>query len=413
MHSLCILNALTFLSITAWLGCHHQCVSPISSLLQHLYTLKYTYLTLPLSLSICVLYTMRKITWSYHRHRPQTSQLKQFCMTVLYIALSIAAYCVLFLLSSIALDLVLNAVWVALVIHRMYNLRFCGHKQQNNKFWRSIIQFVLDDDDNDTQTSKTHLFQRLFAVNSVLASKAQYFPNARLSAWMNTEYVDVFYHKRKGLNMSKFASFGRQSHAQWVLVGEAFINYFSDHETLDNVDQFFFDFVNCLNICNVIQPWLIAVTSQVIYSIVYSFTLFGGMSLYALSVLATVLFPMAFLVSVGYFEVAQWHRIALPVMFSVAHVLFVAVLGWLYWAKFRRITGIIWSLAPGYYGKNEMFMPGEEQQEVLQSIVWYYRAHSHAPEIATYLFRRFGADITGVIVMYLPATYAQETAIEA
>eukprot|EP00483_Globobulimina_turgida_P009691 UN09710 len=86
-----------------------------------------------------------------------------------------------------------------------------------------------------------------------------------------------------------------------------------------------------------------------------------------------------------------------------------------------KITKIIWYLAPGYYSKNQMYLRKIQnyhktydlQQYVYQCIVWYYNSHKNAPFIAEFLIRKFGVDVTSVVVMYLPSSYSQEIQIES
>ena len=61
-----------------------------------------------------------------------------------------------------------------------------------------------------------------------------------------------------------------------VFIDEYFIYYFKERDTLNNVRQFFIDFVNCINTCNIMQNKQINLSSEIIHFIVYYFTVCIG-----------------------------------------------------------------------------------------------------------------------------------------
>ena len=82
--------------------------------------------------------------------------------------MSIFIYFALFFISSMIFDIVLNSIFFAFIIDRIYNQRFKNDNDENNKFWRRIIHFI-----NHNSTNNKDVYQRLFVVNSVLCSKPQ------------------------------------------------------------------------------------------------------------------------------------------------------------------------------------------------------------------------------------------------
>mmetsp|Transcript_11914 Transcript_11914/g.19181 ORF Transcript_11914/g.19181 Transcript_11914/m.19181 type:complete len:209 (-) Transcript_11914:125-751(-) len=204
-----------------------------------------------------------------------------------------------------------------------------------------------------------------------------------------------------------------------VLIDECFVHYFSDHQTLRNVRQFFCDLVNCINIC-FIHNHHINVFSQIIYFCVYYFTIYVGLTLYIISRVITLIFPVFYLINANQTKLAlEAQSLSLPIVLTYLYFVFVVLLIFVYFIKYRRIIKIIWYLVPGYYGKNSLYVRAianyhhnlDLQQFVYQSIVWYYQSHKNAPLISTYLCRKFGVDITSVIALYLPCNYSQFTEI--
>ena len=432
IYLLIIINFIIFFNLILSISCcYNEC--GYNPLLQYLYYIKYKYLTLPLSLSISILYILKNLTFIYNNNRSNINQssFKQFLYINIYLITSIIIYCILFFISSIIFDIFLNTIWFSFIIHRIYNQRFNNKMDENNKFWRTIIHFINNDKD---------IYQRLFAVNSVLASKSQYFPNQKLSKWMNHEYKNVYYYyylnknknknKNKNENISNFAKYPKYKKYndilpifKMVFIDEFFIYYFKQRDTLNNIRQFFYDFVNFINICNIIHHQQINLLSEIIYFFVYYFTIYIGVTLYILSRIITFLFPIIYFINNIYTKssLLSIKYLSLPLVFSYLYFIFLFILFIIYLIKFRKIVKIIWNLCPGYYHKNSMYLKKIEnyyqnndlQQNIYKTIIWYYNSHKNAPKIAKYLFEKFGVDVSSVITMYLPSTYQQYTQIKS
>merc|ERR1719242_2199512 len=104
IHILVILNLFLTLALIYWLTCNHQCKYPTGNYhgtITWLYWLKWKWLTLPFSVSLCVLYLLRKMAFLYSSHRPTQSEFKQFMMTNSYILGAVVLSIILFFVCSL------------------------------------------------------------------------------------------------------------------------------------------------------------------------------------------------------------------------------------------------------------------------------------------------------------------------